>query len=425
MQVAQRNLEIAYFNTGYYDRRVAELRDRLRVQADDRDARWELGRTYALLGQVDDAVAEFSRAARGTTRTTSARSSSSGSPRRASGDLETAQRWFARALDARPEQRGRAVLLGEVLYNRGLNDEALSALKRADRARRPTIPTRTTCSASSSGDMGRHDEAQKATKRAHPAQSGAVARAGQPLARPDTPQTYEAVVAGARHGRAHRRMAVRRTAQLAHFNLGLAFRQKGYYAEALREYRLAARARRGRGASCCRRWRRSTCCKKEPATAARAVRQAARDAAGQPEAVERARRRAAPGRPLRRRGRELRRARRRATRSTRSRSTTSASRSTTPATPTASVEAFRRALDGAAGVREGAAQPRAAAVQAEAAAAVPRGVSPGAAARARAAGGVERRRARARGAARSSRTRATRSAARSTRARTTPRRTTT
>src|SRR5215472_525552 len=49
MQVAQRNLEIAYFNTGYYDERITELKDRLRAQADDRDARWELGRTYALL----------------------------------------------------------------------------------------------------------------------------------------------------------------------------------------------------------------------------------------------------------------------------------------------------------------------------------------------------------------------------------------
>src|SRR5919201_223306 len=49
MQVAQRNLEIAYFNTGYYDKRVAELHERLRTEPDDRDARWELGRSYALL----------------------------------------------------------------------------------------------------------------------------------------------------------------------------------------------------------------------------------------------------------------------------------------------------------------------------------------------------------------------------------------
>ena len=59
MLVAQRNLEIAYFNTGYYDKRVGELSERLRVRPDDRDTRWDLGRTFALLGQSADAVAEF------------------------------------------------------------------------------------------------------------------------------------------------------------------------------------------------------------------------------------------------------------------------------------------------------------------------------------------------------------------------------
>ena len=51
MQVAQRNLEVAYFNTGYYDQRVSELRERIRLRPDDRDARWDLGRAFALLGQ--------------------------------------------------------------------------------------------------------------------------------------------------------------------------------------------------------------------------------------------------------------------------------------------------------------------------------------------------------------------------------------
>src|SRR6266516_2571494 len=59
MQVAQRNLEIAYHNTGYYDRRVAELQEKLRQAPDERDPRWELGRTYAILGVFEDAVAEF------------------------------------------------------------------------------------------------------------------------------------------------------------------------------------------------------------------------------------------------------------------------------------------------------------------------------------------------------------------------------
>jgi predicted Zn-dependent protease len=52
MQVAQRNLEVAYFRTGNYDRRVTELRERLRAHPEDREARWELGRAYASLGDV-------------------------------------------------------------------------------------------------------------------------------------------------------------------------------------------------------------------------------------------------------------------------------------------------------------------------------------------------------------------------------------
>src|SRR5690349_1400829 len=59
MRVAQRNLEIAYFNTGYYDTRIPELKERLRVRPDDRDARWELGRTFSLLGQPADAAEQF------------------------------------------------------------------------------------------------------------------------------------------------------------------------------------------------------------------------------------------------------------------------------------------------------------------------------------------------------------------------------
>src|SRR4029078_11517248 len=59
MQVAQRNLEIAYFNTGYYDKKIGELTQRLRAKPEERDARGELGRTHALLGQTAEAVAAF------------------------------------------------------------------------------------------------------------------------------------------------------------------------------------------------------------------------------------------------------------------------------------------------------------------------------------------------------------------------------
>jgi tetratricopeptide (TPR) repeat protein len=238
MQVAQRNLEIAYFNTGYYDRRVSELKDRLRVQADDRDARWELGRTYALLGQVENAVAEFSEMLRFYPDDVGA-IVQLGLAEKGSGDLETAARWFARALALDPTSAVVQFYVGEVHYNRGLNDEALNALKRSIELA-PDNPDAHYLLGFVLGDMGRHDEAQKATKRAiqlNPALSRAHANLS--LDRP-SPQAYESVVAQRMARAVDREMAIAPEGQLAHYNLGLAFRQKGYYAEALREYRLAA-----------------------------------------------------------------------------------------------------------------------------------------------------------------------------------------
>jgi tetratricopeptide (TPR) repeat protein len=238
MQVAQRNLEIAYFNTGYYDRRVSELRDRLRLQADDRAARWELGRTYALLGQIDHAVAEF-RELLGFYPDDVGAIVQLGLAEKGSGDLETAQRWFSHALALDPNSAILQFYIGEVLYNRGLNDEALNALKRSIELA-PDNPDAHYLLGFVLGDMGRHDEAQKATKRAIQL-NPALSRAHANLSLDRTsPQTYEAVVAQRAARAVDREMAIAPEGQLAHFNLGLAFRQKGYYTEALREYRLAA-----------------------------------------------------------------------------------------------------------------------------------------------------------------------------------------
>ena len=95
---------------------------------------------------------------------------------------------------------------------------------------------------------------------------------------------------------------------------------------------------------------------------ARAVRRAARAAADQPQALERARRRAASGGQLRGRRRRAIGARSRRSRRTRSRTTISASSLYhRGAIDEARSTAFRAALDVAADVRQGAAQPRAAA----------------------------------------------------------------
>ncbi|MBA3496938.1 MAG: tetratricopeptide repeat protein, partial [Gemmatimonadales bacterium] len=59
MQVAQSNLDIAYRESGHYDRRITDLRERVRRHPEDRDARWELGRAHAALGRHAEAIAEF------------------------------------------------------------------------------------------------------------------------------------------------------------------------------------------------------------------------------------------------------------------------------------------------------------------------------------------------------------------------------
>jgi tetratricopeptide (TPR) repeat protein len=232
MQVAQRNLEVAYFGTGYYDRRVAELRERLRVSPDEREARWELGRAYALLGRLPEAVAEFSELLRHHADDLGA-IIQLGLAEKASGDLEMAQRWFERALALDPDSSVTHFYVGEVLYNRGLNDEALAELTRAIE-RNPDNPDAHYLMGFILGDMGRHEEAREATKRA--------IRLNPTLSRAQANLTLEATATrrdGASPPGASDRMVIAEDGQLAHFGLGLAFRQKGYYGEALREYQLA------------------------------------------------------------------------------------------------------------------------------------------------------------------------------------------
>ncbi len=240
MQVAQRNLEVAYLNTGYYDRSVAHLRERLRTRADDRDARWDLGRAYALLGQHDDAVAEFKALLRYRANDLGA-ITQLGMVEKARGNLADAQRWFEESLKLDPDSSVTYFSLGEVFYNQGRHEDALHALQRAVKLN-PDNPDAHFLLSFVYGDMGRHEEARAASKRAvelNPALSRAQANLSIDRY---NPEKYEELLTQ-RQARAQRKsahqMKVAEGAHLAHYNLGVAFRQKGYYTEALREYRLA------------------------------------------------------------------------------------------------------------------------------------------------------------------------------------------
>src|ERR671929_1035155 len=237
MEVAQRNLEVAYFNTGYYDRRITELRERLRSNPEDRDARWELGRAYASVGETREAVAEFRALLEHHPNDVGALVQL-GLAEKTSGDLARAQHWFECALALDPNSPLIHFYIGEVLYNRGVNEEALAALRRSIELG-PDNPDAHYLMGFVLGDIGRHEEARAATKRAiqlNPSLSRAQANLS--LDRYN-PAKYEELLPHGRQRKSHRMMQVSGEGHLAHYNLGLAFRQKGYYAEALREYRMA------------------------------------------------------------------------------------------------------------------------------------------------------------------------------------------
>ncbi|MCC6928536.1 MAG: tetratricopeptide repeat protein [Gemmatimonadaceae bacterium] len=237
MTIAQRNLEIAYFNSGYYDARLRALRERLATHPRDRAARWELGRTYALLGDTRQAADAFGALLREDPDDVDAMLQLA-LAEGAGGDAEHAERWLQHAVQLAPARADLHVHLGQTAYHRGLNDEALRHLQRAVQLA-PDDADAMYLMAFVLGDLGRHEEAREASREAmkrNPALG--KAQANLSLERFDA-RSYERV----REAREARglpdQMHVAEDGQLAHFNLGLAFRQKGYLAEALREYRLA------------------------------------------------------------------------------------------------------------------------------------------------------------------------------------------
>ena len=230
---------------------------------------------------------------------------------KARGELDSASAWLERACAADPDSAVARFYAGEVYYNRGLNDAALGALREAI-ARNPDYAEAHYLLAFVYGDMGQHEAARESTKRAI-ALNPTLAKAQANLAlerfseggrREEAPPRRRPPESGAVSRRSIGPQSVPGAA-LAHFNLGLALRQKGYHQEALREYHLALEAGEDRRLNL-QAMAEVHLLRRELGAALELYEGLIREYPGLAQAVERARRLPAPGGPAGRGDRLLR-----------------------------------------------------------------------------------------------------------------------
>jgi tetratricopeptide (TPR) repeat protein len=230
MQVAERNLQIAYFHTGYFEKLVAELRARLQEAPGDFEARDQLARAYYYAGDHATAIEEWRQAAElqpdFATRLRLARAEQQ------RGQLDAALAETQLALSLEPRNARGYLARGEILYQSGKTVEARDALETAVNIDN-TLADGFHLLAFVYGELGEARKAEVAGARAanlNPTLSKAEANLSLDSY---SSARYEELI-GERA-----KPDVAAGGALAHYNLGLAFRQKGLYDEALREFRLA------------------------------------------------------------------------------------------------------------------------------------------------------------------------------------------
>jgi tetratricopeptide (TPR) repeat protein len=179
MQVAQANLDIAYRESGHYDRRITELRERVRLSPEDRDGRWELAGSYAALGR-HARRSPSSSAARWQPHDVPAMLQLGLAEKARASSTRPAPGW--RGLPAGSRKRGRALLLRRGAVQSGLNEPPSSRLKEAI-ARNPDYAEAHYLLAFVYGDIGQHEAAREATKRAIKLNPTLAPGTGQPGAR--------------------------------------------------------------------------------------------------------------------------------------------------------------------------------------------------------------------------------------------------
>jgi len=232
MQVAERNLQIAYFATGYFETLVRDLRARLHADPEDAVARNRLARVCFYGGDSDAAILEWREVLHTRPRDAGVYQSIARAESKR-GDLDAALVALRNAAAIQPRNARIQLRIGEVLYLRGLQSEAREPLEKAV-VLDDTLAEAFHLLAFVYGDLGMGERANRSAARASEL-NPSLSRAERNLSLDRYSEArYEELV-----GDRTTRMTVAEGGALAHYNLGLAFRQKALWDEALREFRLA------------------------------------------------------------------------------------------------------------------------------------------------------------------------------------------
>lgn len=229
MPVALRNVEIAYLSTGFYDRLAADLEERLRANPGDRDARWRLARAHRHTGRVADARAEL-RQLLASSPDDARVLVELGRAGKDAGEFEEARGAYERAMQLDPDSAVLHFHLGELHYHQGRSEEARRVLAKAIELA-PEFAEAHHLLSFVLGDLGESDRATESLARAREiAPWLGEARTGLSIDR------HSAVRYAELMGDRRARPEALKDRFLAHYHLGIAFRQKGLYEEALRAF---------------------------------------------------------------------------------------------------------------------------------------------------------------------------------------------
>lgn len=219
LRTAARNLEVAAAKPGACDARIATLAARLADDPDDVTARRERARLLRLIGRSLEATQELD-ALIAEDPDDGASLFERGQIEQRAGDLRRAQRWFERAVNASADSAIARLHLAEVLYQRGQNEQALDTLDSAI-GQDAGLADAHLLRSFVLGDMGRQDAAILAAR-----QASALNPTLQALHPHLSLETTSDVIPQDEPA----------DAALMRYSLGLAFRQRGYFDEARREF---------------------------------------------------------------------------------------------------------------------------------------------------------------------------------------------